>query len=739
MTKESSYLNVIDSGKYSGYDHVINTNYLDELRAVCSSFDKDVKYTQQQNRLLRIGIIGQIKRGKSSFLNTLLFNGQDILPKAATPMTAALTRISYSEQPQATVEFYTEKEWEKVANTARKVQKAEALYERQLAEFRLNQSASAGRRVRGQRPPVKPVVSDEEKACCELVKMVEQSGIKVRDYLGKEHCIEQASDNNDLVGRLTDFVGAEGRFTPIVKSTELKLAVDGLQDIEVVDTPGMNDPIISRGRRTQEFIGQCDVVFFLSYCGQFLDMHDMGLLAQNIPNKGIKDIVLIGSVFDNALLDEFHNYKSIEQALPAITGKLANVARQNVENVCRQGQEHDEENYIFNALTSALPPIFISSRCADLAKKGSELNEEELHSLKQLNSMYSGFEFSPSILEIVSNFKPVRTKLNEVRANKEQILSERLEDVLKGAERSVRMLLSKIRDDILHRKALLEEGDLAALETQQKETIRRIENGQSKITAAFDKQMLSAETKLAKTLNELKQISLDAKRVETQSGSRQESYEVSRTVSDSSWYNPFSWGRTRTVYDTHYRTVNYSYANVQDAVDKLETFIYKTDERLNQAVQEAVNIKQLQQDIKQVIKDMFDFSDDNFDPQAVLMPLENALARITMPAINLDMAEHIDTVRQQFTSAEVQDDDIARLRQEQGQIVGVLLTAIAKEVDANVADILKKLRAEAQSFIPELTKDLSAQVDRLGEDLKDREQTLAGYQSVLQLLEQDLQ
>lgn len=725
--------------RYQAFNGLIDKNTLSELQSLAQSFKKDAEHTQQQNRLLRIGIIGQIKRGKSSFLNTLLFNGQDILPKAATPMTAALTRISYAEEPQATVEFYTKQEWQKVTNTASKVLEAEVVYEQQLTEFRQNQQQGISRRSRGQRPPIKPNHSDEEKACCELVKMVEKSGVAIYDFLGLEHVIENVSNNSDLVEKLAAFVGADGTYTPIVKSTELKLNVDGLQGIEVVDTPGMNDPIISRGRRTQEFIGQCDVVFFLSYCGQFLDMHDMGLLAQNIPNKGIKDIVLIGSIFDSALLDEYDNYGSIQQALPALTTKLANVARQNVEAVCQQGQGNDSENYIFNALTNALPPIFISSRCADLATKGTALSEEERHTLEQLNGMYSDFEFSPPVLEAIGNFKPIHAKLAGVRENKEKILAERFDDILKGAERGLRSLLMKIREDLLHRKKLLEEGDLDALAAQQQQMISRIENGQIKINAAFEKQMITAQTKLATSLNDLKQIALDAKRIETQSGSKQESYEVSRTVSDSSWYKPWSWGSTRTVYSTEYRTVHYSYANVQDAVDKLETFVYKTDEQLNRSVQEAVNIKQLQQDIKHVIKDMFDFSDESFDPEAILLPLENALTRITMPTISLDMDEHINTIRQQFTSTEVQDDNIAKLRQEQGRIVTVLLDAITREVDTSVTGILENLRGEEQSFIPELTKDLSAQIERLSEDLKDREQTLADYKAILQQLEQDIQ
>ena len=727
----------LTSDRYQIHRNTIDKNLLTELHQLGENFQKEVSNAQNQNRLLRIGIIGQIKRGKSSFLNSLLFNGEDILPKAATPMTAALTKINYSEQPQATVEFYTQQEWQKVTSTAEKVAQAEAIFQTQLAEFQQNQKTPEGRRLR-QRPPLQPKPSDEQKACCELVSMVKKSGIAIDDYLGKEHTIDQAVDNSDLVGKLAQFVGAEGTYTPIVKSTELKLNIPALQGIEVVDTPGMNDPIISRGRRTQEFIGQCDVVFFLSYCGQFLDMHDMGLLAQNIPNKGIKDIVLIGSVFDGALLDEYHKYDSIQQALPAITRKLAIVAKQNVEAVCQQGQQNDSENYIFNALTDALPPIFISSRCFDLSRKGEQLSEEEAHSLKMLNGMYENFEFTPAILKQLSNFVPVEKKLEKVKESKEAILSERLDGIIQGAQRSVRSILLQIQSDITHRRKVLAEGDLETMTSRQQDSIHRVQQGEKRITAVFDKQSTAAQVKMTTALNDLKQIALDARRVETQSGSKEEAYEVSRTVSTSKWYNPFSWGGTETVYSTEYRTVHYSYANVQEAVDKLETFVHQTDIQLNAAVMDAVNIQQLKQDIKAIIRDMFDFSDDSFDPESVMIPLENTLARLTMPSISLDMDKYIDNIRQQFTSSEVADDDIARLRQEQARIVGVLLDAITREVDSNVAGILSNLNEERTAFIPELTKDLNGQVEQLSQDLKNSEQTMTEYNAILAQLDKDL-
>src|SRR5690606_4326542 len=72
-----------------------------------------------QGQTLRIGIIGQVKAGKSSFLNALLFQGKDLLPKASTPMTAGLTVIGYAEKPKFKVEFYSKEDWNIVESQAR--------------------------------------------------------------------------------------------------------------------------------------------------------------------------------------------------------------------------------------------------------------------------------------------------------------------------------------------------------------------------------------------------------------------------------------------------------------------------------------------------------------------------------------------------------------------------------------------------------------------------------------------
>lgn len=59
--------------------------------------------------VLTIGVIGQMKCGKSTFLNSFVFE-DDVLPAAVTPMTAALSVITYGEQKKIVAEFYNKDE-----------------------------------------------------------------------------------------------------------------------------------------------------------------------------------------------------------------------------------------------------------------------------------------------------------------------------------------------------------------------------------------------------------------------------------------------------------------------------------------------------------------------------------------------------------------------------------------------------------------------------------------------------
>ena len=228
----------------------------------CDALKDSLQDIANQERLLRIGIVGSVKAGKSTFLNSLLFDGQEVLPRAATPMTASLTFLRYTqESPSATLIYYTEKDWARIQDIATEGK-------RQLNDNLKEEYNKATRKKMEQYGTNIPLTEDEKgiirkrlyskllievRSCIELVDKCKKSGLNVASYLGKKEIIEFQS-TDAIRGELEKYIGSGGLLTPLVRSVELNIAHEALRDIEIIDTPGLNDPVVSRSQETKKHL-----------------------------------------------------------------------------------------------------------------------------------------------------------------------------------------------------------------------------------------------------------------------------------------------------------------------------------------------------------------------------------------------------------------------------------------------------------------------------------------------------
>ena len=251
----------VDNGK-----NFVNTSYISDFSIQANSVEQHIESIVEENRKLRIGIVGQVKAGKSSFLNALLFEGKEILPHAATPMTAALTKIEYAENPYAVVHYYTKKDWSSIEIYA---EQANEEYNKKYKNLVLKQKPeNLGKGMKrsvlelsdSQKQVLWKEVPEHLKNCYELVESSKESSIDLHDKLGTK---DRISIENIEEG-LADYVGVQGTYTPIVKFLEIGVNSELIKNgIEIIDTPGLGDPIQSRSFKTRNFLAQCDLVLSL--------------------------------------------------------------------------------------------------------------------------------------------------------------------------------------------------------------------------------------------------------------------------------------------------------------------------------------------------------------------------------------------------------------------------------------------------------------------------------------------
>ncbi len=293
--------------------------------------EKTLKEMQDTDRNLKVGIIGRVKAGKSSLLNALIFEGVEVLPKAATPMTASLTVLKYAQTLSAQVEFYSQKDILELENEHARYERefnriVDEEVKKQKEKQSLSNKAKEGVKKFGnmfsknksdKEAPKERVLSDEE--ILERARRIAKSELEKDTKLVSSHdqyermkkrgltntetkdsCI-QANSLEELNQKLLQFVGANGKFMPRTKAVQISLNNPNLKDLEVIDTPGVNDPIISIEERTKALLKDCHVVFIVSPSNQFLTDSDMSLFDRVSNKEGLQEIYFVASQTDSAV------------------------------------------------------------------------------------------------------------------------------------------------------------------------------------------------------------------------------------------------------------------------------------------------------------------------------------------------------------------------------------------------------------------------------------------------------
>ena len=105
-----------------------------KLKEAFETYRKGADTVLGDNKVLKIGVVGQVKAGKSSFLNSLFFDGENVLPRASTPMTAGLTVLEYGENNEFSVDYYNDREWSTFEGKAREYDNAISAYDKIIEE-----------------------------------------------------------------------------------------------------------------------------------------------------------------------------------------------------------------------------------------------------------------------------------------------------------------------------------------------------------------------------------------------------------------------------------------------------------------------------------------------------------------------------------------------------------------------------------------------------------------------------
>ena len=655
------------------------------------------RFSADEQRL-SIGIMGQVKAGKSSFLNALLFDGRPVLPEAATPKTANLTRIGYGETPMLEVSYYSADEWQAMETAA----------------------ASVGDHA-------------EARVARELVAMARAQQLDVPAILARGNERLPAASVDALVGVLNSYAGENGQYTALVKATRLYLPLDALKGFDVVDTPGMNDPVQSRTQKTREYMAECDVVFFLSRCGQFLDQADMELLARQLPGKGVKRMVLVACQADSALLDNGYDRDSLAAAEADLTTRLNRRATVEMEQLAQAREKAGDEYADVAALLRGLKtPIFASTFAHGFAAWSEEKWSLAMRHVHEQFTELAADRWNGTVLtkedwKRLSNFEVLKAAYQQARDDKHALLAAQQEALLPEARRELKARLQQLIETVESHALQLRTGDIDKLEAASKACQQRIDSIANRLAGQINQTLATAEATRRQMVVELQDHLSQASRLKTRTGTETETH--AREVSTSSWWNPFSWGDTRTVYSTTSRS--YEYLAAADAVEQVMDYRNDSAARLQREFNQIVNPQQLKADLRRALLAELDTASADFDPGHFRNTLEGTIGRMAMPVLSLVLDDATASITRHFSGEVRSASDMTQLRQALQQALETAFTQLLGAFEAGAATLKLQLESLRDSLHQQLSADLSTELVGLRQAFADKENELRQDEKIL--------
>jgi predicted GTPase len=266
--------------------------------------------TYLNSQKFSIGITGVMNAGKSTMLNALM--GREILGSAVVPETANLTIVKHNPTDNAKVFYWNTQEWDRILKSAEQLES------------------------------MKDFVNETNRIF----------GDELKNYIKPISRFDEV-DINDL----SSYTSAEasGKKCNLVKYVELGSKLDFLSDgIEIVDTPGLDDPVIQREEITKEYISQCDMMLHLMNVSQSATLKDVEFIIDALLYQNISKLLVVITRADTVSKEQLE--------------EVIKYTKSSIERQLRAQNKDSQLDYILKTIKF----IPISGRMALLHRTGRE-------------------------------------------------------------------------------------------------------------------------------------------------------------------------------------------------------------------------------------------------------------------------------------------------------------------------------------------------------------------------------
>lgn len=397
--------------KLEPYKDFIGDEFV-ELNEFINDFKIKMGTEIKNNKTLKIVFCGQSQSGISSFLNALICGKNQIFDNFKQNINLVPYKICHGNTKKVEIEFFSQKDWRFILKRNEK-----NLREDNFDEIIL-------------RNIYKKAVY-----------------IEANNYLNQKITIYRDCNDEEFINRLNDYINVNGEYAPMVKNVTIYTDNEELKGVEILEMLGTKDPIIDRDLETKDFISKSDILFFFSYAGKFMDGGDLSYLKENVLNKGAKNIVFVGSKFDNVLLQRAQKFKgNINKTLNVTVDELKKQAVESLNKLDISSMRYK----LYNFENSSKKIEFISTISHDIATNNYVMSDLGKNIFKSLNNSFDSIHFNRNFFKKLSNVDKIKRQyFIDGKKEKTKRLKLKCKNVLRNSDFYFKNRLENIKLDCM--------------------------------------------------------------------------------------------------------------------------------------------------------------------------------------------------------------------------------------------------------------------------------------------------
>ena len=338
--------------------------------------------------------MGRFKVGKSSFVNKLA--GERLAGVDTNPETAAISVFRYDALARAEVELVSKEDWDRLAADYSEDPKNTEV--KRYDRF-INFNERPSKRGKDGKDNPREKIDLEN-----LVRQWVQSG-------GKLHAIpvqnwETKAGKKSFLDGIRKFTSSQEPLHYLVNKLTIYAPIPILRDqIELIDTPGLDDTERFRVLLTEDLVKDVDAILFLTMSGASYSQSDKEFIVRQLRRRQIKHLQLIVTKCDETYENDVRDKRENDADPPTFedfclreANRVKVETKATLDELLQSNQLSDEEGYYFIEQLDEVPVQLISTKYHDdgeIKKGGIEAVRDGLY---RILSTSQRFEHSRTML-----------------------------------------------------------------------------------------------------------------------------------------------------------------------------------------------------------------------------------------------------------------------------------------------------------------------------------------------------